>query len=130
MTKLAMLVLSGLLCMGIAQSADLTINAVPGPVGPQTTLTGKAPSADAKVFLIINPVETPEQFWVQKIARIVDGKKNWTCSIHVGEVGPKYAGQQFIVYAVADPDKTLPEGNIGELPAAKWTSQPVTLTRK
>lgn len=130
MTRLTQLISVSALYIAIAQGAELTINPSAGPVGPQPTLTGKAPSADTKVFLIVNPVQTPQQFWVQKKAN-VDGKKNWLCSIHVGDPGAGQAGQQFVVVAVADPTGTLHEGDVlSGWPGAKWVSQPITLTRK
>ena len=120
-----------LLCaVCLAYAAEFTINPVTGPIGPQPTMTGKAPSADAKVFLIVNPEQAPGQYWVQKVAA-VDVKKNWVCSIHVGEPGNAYAGQKFVVMAVADPNDTLHEGDVlGAWPSGKWVSQQVTLTRK
>jgi hypothetical protein len=130
MKRLTQLVLASLLCITIAQGAELTINPSPAPVGPQPTLTGKAPSADAKVFLIVNPAQAPQQFWVQKLAN-VDAKRNWLCSIHVGDPGSGQSGQQFVVVAVADPNDNLREGDVlSGWPSAKWISQPITLTRK
>ncbi len=130
MNKLKLVVLVSLLCAVMAQGAELTINPSAGPVGPQPTLTGKAPSTAAKVFLIVNPEQAPGQYWVQKMAN-VDPKKNWACSIHVGEPGNAYAGQKFVVIAVADPNDNLHEGDVlGAWPSGKWVSQPITLTRK
>ncbi len=130
MNKLTLAVVVSLLGVVIAYAAEFTINPVAGPVGPQPTLTGKAPGVDAKVFLIVNPEQTPGQYWVQKAAS-VDAKKNWVCSIHVGEPGTVYAGQKFVVTAVANPKDTLHEGDVlGAWPSGKWVSQSVTLTRK
>lgn len=130
MTKLTVITSISLLCVSMAQSAELTINPA-GPVGPVTTLTGKAPAANAKIFVIVNPVETPYQFWVQKMVE-ADGKKNWTCaSVHVGEPGKANLGQKFLVFAVVDPNEAIHEGDVlSELPQSRWISQPLTLVRK
>ncbi len=131
MLRLTQLILALSLLTTVAQSGELTINPVPEPVGPHAALTGKAPNVDAKVFLIVNPLATPQQFWVQKMAKIVDGKKNWLCSIRVGNPGKEHVGQQFVVVAVANPIEPLREGDVlSDWPTAKWASQPVTLTRK
>ena len=130
MNRPVQLTLGVLMCATIALSSELTITPPGTPVGPQPTLTGKAPSIDSKVFLVVNPTRTPQQFWVQKMAK-VDGKKNWICSIHIGDPGSAHAGQQFVVVAVSDPDQMLHEGDVlSDWPAAKFVSQPVTLTRK
>jgi len=109
---------------------ELTITSDKDVVPPVATFSGRAPSADAVVYLIVNPLETPQQFWVQSRAA-VDARKNWFGSAHLGDPGPAHAGQKFAVWAVAGPSVSLRVGEVlADLPPARWTSKPVLVTRK
>ncbi len=117
-------------CQSLA-AAELTINPPPGPVGPIATLTGKAPAEKSNVFLIVNPMDTPYQFWVQKGPASVDPRRNWYCSVHFGDPGPAHSGKQFVVVAVAEPATPLHEGQVlTDWPTGRWITKPVVFTRK
>lgn len=130
MRKLFLFLICVAVVVASAQGSRLTINQPLGKVGPLERLTGKAPSPSARIFVIVNPVEQPQQFWVQKIAT-VDGKRNWTASVHFGEPGQAHHDKQFTCMAVGDPETDLHEGDVlPDWPNAKWKSEIITVTRK
>jgi hypothetical protein len=127
-TMLCLLLLS--LAPIVALADEISIVPPNDPVGPVVTFSGRSPVENAIIYLIVNPLETPQQFWVQARA-VVDRRKNWFGSAHLGDPGPAHRNQKFVVYAVANPEVPLHTGDVlSDLPPARWTSAPVIVTRK
>ena len=128
-----LIVLGGLLASSIvlARAAELTINDPSRPVHAVDTLGGKAPNKNVRVYVVVNPVEQPQQFWVQEQAA-VDSRGNWTCNVHFGDPIARDSGKKFRVKVFADANLNLPVGltQNGNWPQAKWVSEEITVTRE
>lgn len=109
---------------------ELSIATASEAVAPVASFGGRAPTASAAVYVIVNPADTPQQFWVQARA-VVDARKNWLGSAHLGDPGPAHRGLKFAVWAIADPQLPVKAGDVlAQLPPARWTSKPIIVTRK
>jgi len=113
-----------------APGNGLTVNPFPDSVGAQELISGKVPDPAVNVYVIVNPVETPQQYWVQKKAS-VDNKRNWTTTVHFGDPGSAHQHQQFKLMVVADPQLNLHESDVlSDWPNARWRSEIFTVVRK
>lgn len=97
-------------------------------VQPFQTLTGKISKSDAKVWVIVHPVESPV-FWVQPQASVM-GKK-WTGQARFGEAISAHNYKQYEVKAIANPAETLQEGmQKNSWPEAEFSSEALLVKRK
>ena len=96
-------------------------------VQPLQTLTGKVSKSDAKVWIIVHPIDSAV-FWVQPQASVTD--KKWTGHARFGEAISAQNYKQFEVKAIANPAESLEEGmQKYEWPAADFSSQDLLVKR-
>jgi len=103
---------------------------------PQTAVTGRprvegrVSDAKAQVFVIVNPVDTPDQFWVQPPA-IVQPDGTWRAIVYIGRPGSVDVGKRFELRAVANPKDTLKEAQVlSRWPDADASSSVIEVQRK
>ena len=90
---------------------------------------GKVADPNAKVWIIVHPMEVSD-YWVQpKISVKNDG--TWRTIIYIGRPGEIDVGKMFELMAVADPKVKLKEGDVlSGWPDARWKSQIIEVIRK
>jgi hypothetical protein len=116
--------------VGILHAQELTMEQPQGDVHPIQALRGKAPNERVRVYIVVNPVEAPGQYWVQDEA-VLDGRGHWTCDAHFGEAIPAHDNKQFRVAAFADRDLDLKPGLYDKngWPRARWHTDPIVVRR-
>jgi hypothetical protein len=91
---------------------------------------GKVSDPDAKVWVIVHPLEVSD-YWVQaKPSVSEDG--TWRVKVYVGRPGPDDVGKSFEILALANPQSELREGKLsgGDWPKARAESKLITVIRR
>ena len=98
-------------------------------VDARPMIRGIAPTAEAKVWIVVHPLETSD-YWVQP-RMTVKKDRTWKVKIYLGTEGTADSGKEFELLAVANPKAKLSEGlRLSDFPEAKWKSDVLSLTRK
>ncbi len=84
--------------------------------------------ADKAVWVVINSMLTPGDYWVQDPGT-VEGNGHWTLYVHFGEAGQNVEAP-FEFRAFVRPNRPLTVGKtISQWPSATWSSDVVRVTR-
>ena len=92
-------------------------------------VSGKVADPNAKVWVIVHPMEVSD-YWVQQKVNVKkDG--NWKVCIYIGRPGNEDVGKGFEIKAVASPKSDLKQGDmLSDWPGAEMESEIVEVTRK
>ena len=103
-------------------------NPVNGQEVPYTpTAEGRVPASDIKVWVVVHPLQQPNQFWVQEPVT-VRSDCTWVTTVYFGEPGTR--DEKFEVMAIGNPDPPIQKGQRASWPSAQTASSIVTVTRK
>jgi hypothetical protein len=92
-------------------------------------IEGTVTNPNAKVYIIVHPVDVPE-YWVQPRASVnQDGK--WTSMVYLGRSTDNNPDKQYELMAIAGPEKSMKAGSVlKEWPGSKWRSQIIHVKRR
>jgi hypothetical protein len=98
-------------------------------VDPLDFVEGTVSDPNAKVWVIVHPMEI-EEYFVQQGVGIREGGK-WRVQCHFGEVTAAHKDKHFEIMAVANPKVNLTTGQkLKSWPEAQWKSQVIEVVRK
>ncbi len=124
-----LIAVSAFVAAGQQEGIQITEPANKADVPLNPTFKGTVSDPTAKVWLVVRPSVT-EDYWVQAPATVnEDG--TWQATINIGRPGGEDVGQRFEVAAVANPKKTIKEGDkLTYWPKSQWRSKPIKVTRR
>ena len=97
-------------------------------VEQRDTVSGSVSDRQAKVWVVIHPIDTGE-FWVQPPPRLnADG--TWSVLAYFGREGPIDSGNQYEIRTFVNPSESLESGERRNWPPAAAQSQGITVTRQ
>lgn len=91
------------------------------------TLSPLPSGGDDKVWIVINPMGTPGNFFVQSP---LTAQKNWAGFVNFGEAGQQHVGLSYQFRAFFGPGLRLPVGAMGGWPANASTSSRVVEVKR
>lgn len=126
----ALLMVLGFATGAQALDIQITMPQTQSGVPMRPSVEGKVSDPKAQVFVIVNPLETPDQFWVQPPVVVQpDGK--WRAVIYIGRPGSIDVGKRFEIRAVANPKHRLKEADVvGGWPEAEAASSVIQVQRR
>ncbi|MEQ1758249.1 MAG: hypothetical protein ABL986_08025 [Vicinamibacterales bacterium] len=92
-------------------------------------LTGQVSDPEARVWLVIRPLEAPQEFWAQPPAT-VRNTGFWTATVYFGRSPQLDSGKHFEVRAFINPSKPLKPGLVSGWPDAEARSEVIELIRR
>jgi hypothetical protein len=96
---------------------------------PRTYIEGSVSDPNAKVWVVIHPMEV-SSYWVQPAITVGKGG-TWKVMAYLGRSGNIDVGKQFEIMAVANPKFSLKEGDVlSRWPEVQWSSKVIEVTRK
>lgn len=97
------------------------------PIRPY--IEGTTTDINSKVRVIVHPMEVSD-YWVQPNVSVKENG-SWKVKIYIGRPGSIDVGKQFEIMAVANPKKSIKEGDVlSGWPDSQAKSQIIEVTRK
>lgn len=111
------------------QAITITVPPDGSEVDQKSLVEGTVSDSSQEVWVVVHPLDT-SSYWLQPRVS-VHSSGLWNSMAYFGRSGDLDKGKRFEVVAIAGPYDTLQEGEYGSTwPRARWTSKPITVTRR